>query len=346
MPVKTWDASSNLIFDSDSITNGVCLGVFDIASGATFSRTFSLLSGATIRVLSIYGTTPAYDTSDPAATITVTGSPPTVAASAVGYGRTIILWATGTVAIVPGAGMQALNASGNVALTPEARGLNFIGKAAYTGGGLASVDGGVDGYLGNRTIRVASPAGARPIGIVRMDGGQYVRMPPLFAWGGDGYWYASIQAVATLPAFSTWPTLVEPEVYCYAVPASARTAPKVAIYDSDGSLAYDLMAGRLLDTAGRVTVPAGITTDTSKSTTIPSVSIAGLYGYPAINGQQGARFSTIDRYLAGYWHLSGTTLSVHAAITDYSDGGVSPPANYVNRYWAESQAEIIDLAPY
>lgn len=346
MPVKTWDIAGALLFNSDLITNGVCLGVFDIASGATFSRTFSLLGGATIRVLSIYGTTPAYDTSDPAATITVTGSPPTVTASAVGYARTILLWATGTVSIVPGAGLQALNASRNIALSPQARGLNFIGKAAYTGGGTASVGGGVDGYLGSSTIRIASPSGARPIGIVRMDGGEYVRMPPLFTWGGDGYWYASIQAVATLPKFSTWPILVSPEVYCYAIPASAISSPKFAIYDIDGSLAYDLMAGRLLDTAGRVTVPAGTTADASMSATIPTVSIPGLYGYPAINGQEGARFSTIDRYLAGYWHLSGTTLSVHAAITDYSDGGVSPPANYVNRYWAASQAEIIDLAAY
>lgn len=347
MPVKTWDASSNLIFDSDSITNGVCLGVFDIASGSTFSRTFSLLSGATIRVLSIYGTTPAYDTSDPAATITVTGSPPTVAASAVGYDRTILLWATGTVAIVPGAGMQALNASGNVALTPEARGLNFIGKATYTGGGVASVGGGAaDGYLGSKTISINSPAGARPIGVVRMDGGEYVRWPPIFFYAGSGVWQAEIQAVGSLPSYSTWPALATPEVYCFAVPATASTAPKLAIYDSDGTLSYDLMAGRILDTAGRVTVPAGATSDTSKSVSIPAVTIPGLYGYPAVSGEQGTRFAYVYRQLGGYWHLSGSTLSVHVEVTDWYTDAIVVDPSFTNRYWADSQAEIIDLAPY
>lgn len=346
MPVKTWDASGNPIFNSDLITNGVCLGVFDVASGATFSRTFSLLGGATIRALSIYGTTPAYDTADPAATITITGSPPTVAASAVGYSRTIILWATGAVAIVSGAGMQAMNASGNIALSPQARGLNFIGKATYTGTNASTGDG-TTGALGSRIIQVASPAGVRPIGVVRMDGGEYVASPPIFGYAGSGIWTATIQAVATLPAFSTWPTLQSPEVYCYATPADALTAPKVAIYDADGTLAYDLMAGRLLDTAGRVTVPAGLTTDASKSASIPGgMTTPGLYGHPAVNGQQGARFSTIDRILGGWWNLSGTTLSVHVAIKNYYDGGVDPPANYTNRWWADSQAELIELAPY
>lgn len=249
MPIKTWDSSGNVLFDSDAVTHGVCLGSFVIPAGSAFSRSFSLLAGATVRAdrASVY----ASDIS-----ISYPGSVPTVSVSAAGYERSFVLWATGTPTITSGAGMQAVSASGTVALSPSARGMNYIGKASHvsTTASWGDPEGsGGAGELGLMTFSVSSPT--PPVMVVRLPVSGWVWLGPMYAAGG-GEWRVPVRCIGSLATSSdsAWPALLTPEIYCFATPASPGSGAQAAVYDTDGTLAYDLLAGRLLTLAADPTM--------------------------------------------------------------------------------------------
>ncbi|MFG6457860.1 hypothetical protein [Roseateles sp. BYS96W] len=307
MPIKTWDTSGNVLFDSDAVVNGVCLGAYLIGAGTSFSRSFSLLAGATVRVMGLNGGT---DLSG--VTVSYPGSVPTVSATAIPVDRYVVLWATGTPTITSGAGIQAVGATDTVALSPAARGCNYIGKAVYVGTTASAGSPLNGGTLGSVSLRVTSPT--PPVMVLGVTSGAYSRISrgPYSLGGND--WGVDVQSVASLPTAgaSSWPALLTPDVYVFAAPALPGAGAQAAIYDTDGTLAYDLLAGRVLTSSGPLSYPAGSGVD-DYSAALPagiSSTLCGAFGTPYYSevrsAARGGQY--IQRTYAAAWTLSGGSL--------------------------------------
>lgn len=341
MPIKTWDTSGNVLFDSDAVVNGVCLGAFEIPAGTSFSKSFTLLAGATVRVMGLTGGTDLSGVS-----VSYPGSVPTVSASASAFSRYIVLWATGTPSITSGAGMQAVSASGTVALSPAARGCNYIGKATYSSTTASTGTPNTGGELGYVTMTISGSPNP-PVAVLGVTNTAYARIVRGPIWIGSNSWTLDVQAVASLPTSggTSWPSLVTPDVYAFAPPVSPGSGARAAVYDTDGTLAYDLLAGRLLVTAGPLSFPAGTGSDTY-SQALPggvSTSLCGAFGVPFYEEVRSSfRGGTTyhQRTLAAMWTLSGGNLvrqrTIVYTVLDVDD------VNVINEMSAV--AEIVSLS--
>ena len=307
MPIKTWDTSGAVLFDSDAVVNGVCLGAFLIAAGTSFSKSFPLLAGATVRAMALNGGT---DISG--VTVSYPGSVPTVSAAAVAVDRYVVLWATGTPTITSGAGMQAVGATNTVALSPSARGCNYIGKATYSGT-TASLGSPLNGgLLGSVSMSVTSPT--PPVIVLGVTSSTYSRISRgPYSLGGN-HWGVDVQSMTSLPTAgaSSWPALLIPDVYVFAAPAYPSNGAQAAIYDTDGTLAYDLLAGRVLTSSGPLSYPAG-TGANEYAVALPSgisQTLCGTFGHPYYNEVRSAARGgqDIQRTLAATWVLVGGSL--------------------------------------
>lgn len=331
------------IFDSDLVRGGICVGQYAIGAGESFSRSFPLLQGATLRASNAAGR--AYSFRPGASGIAVNNSGvPSVSAGPISVPRTLLIWADGTPAVQSAAGIQALNDQYNVALSPQGRGLVYIGKATYTTL-VPATTGGVK-ESPSWLVRVSSPT--LPIAVVDLSGGIYLRSGPYFRSLGGGIWEAEVVAVAsrpTLPAAS----VLTPDVYCFALPpVPSGGGPQAALYDEDGSLAYDLLAGRMLFSSARVDIAGSEVTATTipnVTRSIPSMAKVGVFGAISYRreNQRGANSST---GWEGFWTLSGTQLSLVDGCTYLDiDAGTVSAANLQPKSDG-AFAELIDLSQY
>jgi len=352
MPIKTFFPDGRVMFDSGAVQNGVCLGLFVVPAGTTLYKQFPLLQGATLRAMSYWGTSTDYSGNVGMLTINNSGIPSITVGMLPYFDQAYLVWATGTPSILAGAGMQALNSAGNVALCPNARGLNFIGLASYVDfvpswDSTETDDDGqpMEGECGYRVVEISSPASARPIGIVKMVEGSYIANAPIFKYVGSNKWRAEVRALsAPVTLSSGWPSSFgSPDVYCFATPSSAANSPRCAVWDTDGTLAYDLLAGKVMMTNGHIDF-----SNTVSSQTAPSLSAFGIFGTPALSAEVQQRFSTVIYEYEGLWHLSGSAIEIVRSRYRYT-GGNTPPyplGSQDHTYRGDCGIEIFDLSGY
>lgn len=309
MPIQTWDSAGNLLFDSDAVANGVCLGAFRVAGGSSFSKSFPLLAGASVRVMGLTG-----DMDLSGVSVSYPGSVPTVTASATALTRYFVLWATGTPSIVSGAGLQAVSSGGTIALSPNARGCNYLGKATVTGTTTSTGSPNAGGDLGYVTYTITGAANP-PVVVLEVTSSRFsaIRRGPI-SLGGTS-WTVDVQSVATRPnpGDTSWPTLLQPELHVFTPPNAPGSGPQAALYDTDGTLAYDLLAGRLLVTAGPLSFPSGTGSDDYFQTLPSGVSTTrcGIFGVPFYNEIRSVRRTATSfqqRTLAALWTLASGQL--------------------------------------
>lgn len=342
MPIKTFSPDGlTTLFDSDAITTGICVGVYYIAANTSFTKSFPLLAGVTLRVTDTFGlvlgnsgaTDPYYSS------VSISYSPPTVTVTPITYNRNILIWSTGTITITSGAGIQAVSSAGTVALSPQGRGLTYLGKATYISTTPTVLT--TPQSLGYKTVQITSPPGSQIIGIVDMTtGSPWIQQMPYFVYSGTNTWTADVQATTTSATVFTV-TLAAPDIHCFAIPVAPGSGPQCAIYDDDGTLAYDLLAGKLLTSTGRVTF-----TSTVDTATVPSLTKLGLLGYSNLSSWTYSKFSTLERYQFGAWNLSGTTLSRVLNYGYIEDSGIPAGSNYYSEYRGIAAVEVIDLTGF
>jgi hypothetical protein len=344
MPVQTYFPDGSLMFDSDAVRGGICVGIYEVPSGQAFSRSFPLLAGATLRVSAFAGRRLAYRPGSAAISINNAGTP-SVSAAPVALDRVITIWADGSPAIQSGAGLQALNDQGVLALSPAGRGLVYIGKATYATYNPRPVSGGLTepAYW---HITISSPT--RPVAVVDMSNGIRLYNRPGFVSIGSGVWRAEVIAVADGSSTGLPPsTLVTPDVYCFAVPAAPGSGGIAAIYDEDGTLAYDLLAGRMLYSAAHVSIsPSEMAMqDLSVTRSVPVLSKPGLLG--SISYQR-MRQRTVNSATTheGVWTMaSGQLIAMDGATMLDTDSGTVSAGNLAAASDG-AYAEIIDLSAY
>lgn len=343
MPIRTYKTDgSTLIFDSDLITAGVCLGTYLLPANSAGSLSWSLLAGATVRVAGAYMVGKTSRVVSASAEPTISGYIPTMSWGSVAYARQVLVWATGTPAVISGAGMQALNASQNVALSPQARGLVYIGAASYVSQTPTTTTGIND--LGNWWIQVQSQT--QPIGVVDMSGGVLVQASPVFSLVSGTTWQATISAVSARATTSVPTALATPTVYCFAVPPAPSSGIRAAIYDTDGvTLAYDLLAGTPLATVSSVSISASELTATNPPSVTRSLPSAGRYGLIGGVPYYRLRQRTTNSSLTfqGFWQVSGTTLYAIDSLTELDTDSGTVTATIAA---STATAEIIDLSRY
>lgn len=343
MPIKTFYPDGiTTMFDSDAVRGGICLGLFDVPAGTAFSRSFPLLAGATLRVCRAEGRT---DGLSPVS-IDNSGSP-TVTSAAVAYDRQLMIWADGTPSIQSLPGMQALNDQFNVALSPAGRGLLCVGKASYDTFVARQTVSGVT-YAAYWRIRISCPT--RPVAVVDLSGGISVFKVPPFQSLGGGVWQTTITAVAGSANLSLPPSaLATPDVYCFAMPqAAAAGGAMAAIYDEDSSLAYDLLAGRLLFSAAQISIaPSEITAsmalDISRS--IPVMAKPGVFGSASYRRYQQRTANSADHYEA-VWSAGSGSVSLRSGLAEVDTDSGTVGASFLQPRSSGAFAEIIDLSQY
>jgi hypothetical protein len=259
-----------LVFDSDNVPFGMCLGVYTIPAGQTWSRSWPLLAGCTLRVTTLYATTATVGVS-----VSYPSSVPTVSAATYPYERVIVVFASGSPAATSGAGVMArTSSSGAVALSTKGRGLNYIGKAVHTATSPAVGTPSrtqMDGQYNRPPIVVVTITSVnRPVPVIKL-GLHWQVAINAFASNGNGTWSMSMFSLDTGPASNatSWPNAVTPEVYCFAAPTDGGA---VTVRDEQtGELSYNLTSSPLLSIAGQATwsanqidtyrpIPAGIAT--------------------------------------------------------------------------------------
>lgn len=341
MPIKTYGADGTTVyFDSDD-TSGICLGSYSIPANTTWSKSWPLLAGATIRVSGTWNSQAGLTT------ISYPNSIPTLEAASTTYDRILIVWATGTPTISgSGYGIQAVNTSGVIALSPAGRGMNYIGTASYYSvvNNFGTPNPNAFADMGYWVVRVESST--QPIGVPVLTDGRYIRFDNFWLVSGTT-WQGYIRAVDTAPAIgSAWPTLQQPTIHCFAVPPSPGSGAQCALYDTDGTLAYDLLANKLARSWGAFSITPG-DNHNSASVTLPSFSgTVGFLGTPNFTSTQFIDNVDAEYSRAAFWRRSGTTMYLDKLIysTEQYPGSTSTSIYYAGTVAA--YGELINLSGY
>lgn len=335
MPIRTYFPDGSLMFDSDTAEGGLCVGLYSIPAGSSFSKSWPQLAGATLLVSS--------DSGGVVPLPTVSGSVPTLSLTPNSRARCYMVWALGLPAIMNGPGITAQAGDGNLSLVTGGRGLNYIGRASYVGTveRVTNTGGSESAY---KVVRVTSTT--QPVGIVDLSSGCSVKSAPDFRNVGGNTWEGRVVACASAPtAFGLPPAaadLLEPVVQCFAVPAAPGLGTQFALYDDDLSLAYDLLAGRLLTCAQMVSFADSSLAPALGNTVATVGGQLGLFGSAAVR-IEASRGSTSSSFRTGFWRRSGSTLYLESGITETSLD-TTPPSSPVFRFNNGARVLLVDLA--
>jgi hypothetical protein len=344
MPIKTFYPSGATMFDSDAVSGGVCLGSVYIAAGSSYSKSWPWLAGATVRVTDVYGVP---ITATGVGTVTTSDSPyPSVSIGAAAHDHIVLLWATGTTGITNSPGIQAASASGTIALHPSARGLNYVGQAVYESMTPAFYDSGT----GQKTLAywtVRAPASFTssmpPVPVFDLSSGYYTAGSAGFFWD-SGYWRCYVYAYSSLPTSANAASLTAqtPAIYLFGKPPSApTTGPIFALYDTDGTLAYDLLAGPLLASKASLSYSSS-----TVSLSAPSATKLGVFGDPAMMATERIEFEPQTTLEIGYWRSSGGALTRSRGFFETSNDGDAADSSTYDFWTLPTRAECFDLAGY
>lgn len=341
MGIQTFFPDGSLMFDSDAVAGGVCCGCYEVAAGASFYKEFPLLQGAQLRVsVSMYSST-TYGTTTSSVSVNNSGVP-SVSVSPIAVRRLILVWATGTPSIMSGAGMQAVSAGQTIALSPAARGLNYLGIASYL---QLTPTQAPDWDVGNWLVQISSPT--PPVGVVDMSGGIYLMRTPTFARVSGDVWQAKVVACGDRGLYKPSTSILQPTIHCFATPANPSASPAAALYDVDGTLAFDLLAGKLLTSISEFSASSSemmAGADLSVQRSLPAASKYGLWG--GANYVESARIGGSSmHWYQGAFQISGSTLSLVSAVSTWDGEGYSSPSDLYRRAGG-AYAEVIDLTGY
>lgn len=344
MPIKTFFADGvTTMFDSDAVAGGICLGVVFIAAGTSWSKSWPWLAGATVRVTDVSGSAVELT----GVSITVSNSPyPSVSVGAAAHDHKILLWATGTPTITDVPGMQAMSSGGTVALHPSGRGLNYLGKATYSEL--------IPGYIGGGGERapgfwkVLAPAaftsGVTPVPVIDLGGGYYTAGTIMHWDSGAGRWYGYVSAYASLPTEANAASLTaqQPDVYCFGrLAAPASGVATCAVYDDDGTLAFDLLAGPLLASLAVRSYSSGTTSQSA-----PSATKLGFFGDPCYWQVYGTLDSVLHGQETGFWRLAGGNLTRSLGLSQLVNDGIPSDSDYATVTRLATTVELFELGSY
>jgi hypothetical protein len=335
MPIRTYFPDGSLMFDSDTAEGGLCVGLYSIPAGSSFSKSWPQLAGATLVVCSDAGRIVPLPS--------VGGSVPTLTLSPSSVDRCYMVWALGLPAILNGPGITAQAGDGNLSLVTGGRGLNYIGRASYVGT-VERPSSGAIRTSAYKIVRVTSAT--QPVGIVDLSSGCSVQSSPAFRNVGGNTWEGRLVACATAPtAFGVPPAaadLLEPVIQCFAVPAAPGLGTQFALYDDDLSLAYDLLAGRLLTCAQMVSYAAGDLVPTLGHSVSTVGGSLGLFGSASVRIES-ARGTASSTWSTGFWRRSGSTLYLERGVTEYEIDSI-PPDSPIFRFNNGARVLLVDLA--
>ncbi|WP_067070439.1 hypothetical protein [Roseateles chitosanitabidus] len=345
--VVTRNPSTNaLVFNSEDVPYGMCLGMYTIPAGQSWSVSWPQLAGTAIRVTAIYSSF-----SELGVSVSYPGSVPTASTSPRNYARSLLVFCSGQPTSVSGPALRfRSSAGGNIALSPKGRGLNFIGKASLVdmtpgGGGpslvIPDTQGSAPPYY---VFRISWPT--KPVPVFRIQAGQYISPNSEFYSVGAGLWEMQVCSLVSLPgnSGSSWPAITQPEIYCFGLPTSAGA---VTVRDHDtGEIAFNLTAAPLLVIDGHHDWGAG---DAGASRAIPG-GIPG--GYCGVIGSTGMSGTDVFNAGANRWRVLGKQ-----GAFSLSGGSIVLNQMYVQMYivnGAESPVdqrvaasnELVNLARY
>lgn len=274
MPIKTWNAAGTLIFDSDAVRGGVCFDRLTYAVGASGTKSYPTLTGATIRAVDISGSP------QPGVTVDYPGGVPRVTVVATGYTRELMVWALSSPSVAPSVpGIQAVKADGALALTPEGFGLHHIGTPALysqTANATSPWLGGTSKALGKSVFRITSAAPI--VAVIELEADKCSRLLDVQNIGGNVWEIQAWHCHKTNTDATGLATQHTPTIHVFARPSSALNNPRCAMFDAAGNVLWDLMRPGLLTYHDAPTFGA---TDTTKA--IASVTRYGALSHPGDN---------------------------------------------------------------
>lgn len=238
MTLQAWTSGGDLIFDADTMSSGVCLGVFDIIAGNSFTATFPGYTGSTLRVIDCNAFfTGSY-------TIDNDLGYPRVTSAATGYDRiSISVWAMNRPSFSPGPGIIAVTSDQtSLVLSPGGTGLYYLGDATLVSTTPNSGSTGSNGSMGYSTFQITSSVPILPV--VYVESGIFSHLMQVTKLSSTVYEIRARAAINGSTDGTGFNTLTTPRVLCYAQKSAPAGPPYFYILRTDGTLAWDLMAGR------------------------------------------------------------------------------------------------------
>jgi len=304
MPIQTWNSSGTLLFDSDTANAGALVGLFEIAANASATYTFPSLAGGTVDCTAPTGK---FLTS---ATVDYTLGYPRVTVATADFKRYVAVWAKAPPTITPGTGVQAMNSSGSLVLSPDGFGLYFLSKtstpyATVANGGILA-NGTTCGYY---LYRVTSSVPVIAVAQLRTNGPTLVESVELVA---ANTWEIKVYSITFANDGTGFGVMTPPTMYFFARLTSApASSPEFTIRDSSGNYCYDLMRSynQLLSIHRQPTFASGSTSTAAISSTATALGAlcqgGGWFstGVPVSNGSVAYHMT---QWVMG-WSASGSS---------------------------------------
>lgn len=346
MPIHILNAAGNITFNSDACVNGVCGGSFFVPAGASFYRQWPTLVGCSLRVV-FHHKPDIFDVSSYEKGISYPAGIPTVSLTPNSLARFMTIWIVGAPTIQNIPGVQAVATSnGGVAINPAARGMNYIGRAAY------HHDDGLSAGL--KYYRIAHPE--EPLMAVRLDDSRSV-VPTVVTQVSSGVWEIGVahRKISPDPGAGAF---LDADVYCFGRPTSPQASPQFAVWAPDTSLAYDiarpglLVAHDLCEFGAKPDLFASnvVSVSVSRTSVMGVIGASNyVYEYYQYNGdeQDGSPGTyTMDRGTAA-WRWVPAGLAMTFGWSDTQIVTVSPGNSHAYEFYdlyVPSTAILVDLS--
>lgn len=215
-------------------------------------------------------------------------------------------------------GLHMLSSAGTIAVSPNGRGLNYVGKAVFN----RSQAGG---WYDDQVYRVSSPT--IPVLVLRLYPGYAVRMQLAPVEISTGLWEFAAAKIDVDRIGPSPDSSAQLDVYCFARPASPQAAPQFYITDTDGvTLAYDLARPGLLAASHILSFPYQGWGETISS----PPTVMGVLGDATFfednlytNEEQDGSFSYSNSLEVGSWFLNsaGNYLVKRRSLWQQSSAG-------------------------
>jgi hypothetical protein len=349
MPIQLFKQNGTLQFDSEQAVNGVCIGSFNIPAGTSFYKQWPLLAGCQLYVM-FSGWMNQENPAGRLAGTSYPGGVPTISLAPNGARRFITVWATGSPGIMNMTGLQALSQYSTVAINPNGRGLNYIGQATFHRNDSWDLNSTYSpGYTGVCYYRINSPV--EPVFVVQLDDGWTMSVAGEPVQVAAGVWEIGVtyrpEYINGHYGQPRWWYSYQTQVYCYARPTAQASPTTFAIFDTDGTLAYDLAIPGLLSAQSRCDF-SGI----GQQVYVPRTSVMGVIGTPNFvncekmydgDNQDGSAGTWTFGFQIGSYRWNGNALRTEASPHS-SQSGVGEYSYSTGSFWSPTAAIVVDLS--
>ncbi|UDF33745.1 UNVERIFIED_ORG: hypothetical protein LHJ69_14105 [Shinella sp. XGS7] len=353
MPVRIFNSADQVTFDSDQCVNGVCGGSYFVPAGSGFYKDWPLLAGCGLRV--VFHHRPDYN--NPASVekgISYPGSVPTISLAPNSTPRLLTVWITGAPTLLNIPGVQAQASNFGVAISPGARGMNYIGRAVFHRDDPANGPYDFPYTWPEANIRYYRIAWhEEPLFAVRLDDGRSVSMTAAYSVG-PGLWEIGVRLrdVTAAGVSRPWWSLVA-DVYAFGRPATPQSSPTFAVWAPDTSLAYDLarpglLAAHSLCDFASSPWPSGSTGAVPVSRT-PVMGVIGnpSYGYEDYAYEGDNQDDSIGQHRwtsgGGAWQWVGGGLAMVMEWHRFQSVSMGTRESFTQQVFQPSTAILVDL---